>query len=169
MKIVSLFLVLLLFTACGYTPSSKFARQVVGEKISTSVIISAIDPENTVIVKDAVDAAIIQVFHASLSPRDISQTHLVLKLGNPSYSPIQYDTDGFVISYRTNLSLNILRTTDEESKNYHVSGTYDFAIQPNAIVSDKQRFDAIKYSSVKAIKSFIAQVASEGARENKKE
>lgn len=69
MKLISLFLVMLLFTACGYTPSAKFSRAVVGESISTSVVISAIDPENTVVIKDAVDAAIIEVFHASLTDK----------------------------------------------------------------------------------------------------
>jgi len=167
MKWISILLVTLLFSACGYTPSAKFSREVVGESISTSVNISAIDPENTVIIKDAVDSAIIEVFHASLTDRETSKTHLELTLGNPSYSPIQYDKDGFVVSYRTSISLSINRITDEKSKSYSAKGTYDFAITPNAIVSDKQRFDAIKFSSVKAIRSFVAQVSAEGARESR--
>lgn len=167
MKLISLFLVMLLFSACGYTPSAKFSRAVVGDSISTSVVISAIDPENTVIIKDAVDAAIIEVFHASLTDKSLSKTHLDLSLGDPSYSPIQYDKDGFVISYRTNITLSIIRTTNDVSKSYSARGTYDFAIRPNAIISDKQRFDAIRESSKKAIKSFVAQVSAEGARENK--
>jgi hypothetical protein len=77
-KIVPFVVIASLLTACGYTPSSKFAREVVGEKISTSVVISAQDPENTVIIKDAVDGAILEVFHASLTSRSLSQTHLNL-------------------------------------------------------------------------------------------
>ena len=164
MKVVSFILIALLFTACGYKPSSKFARQVVGEKISTSVVISSVDPENTVIIKDAVDMAVIEVFHASLTTRDLSQTHLTLKLGNPSYRPIQYNADGFVVGYRTTISLNITRDTNGKSKNYRAKGTYDFSIAPNAIITDKERFDAIRFSSQKAIKSFIAQISAEGAR-----
>ena len=164
---ISLVLVMLLFSACGYKPSAKFSRQVVGEKISTSVVISAVDPENTVIIKDAVDAAIIEVFHASLTTRALSQTHLALRLGNPSYSPVQYDSNGFIVAYRTRISLSIIRTTNGISKNYTAKGTYDFSITPNAIITDKQRFDAIKFSSTKAIKSFVAQVSAEGAREKK--
>ena len=165
MRIVSLVLIMLLLTACGYKPSAKFSRGVVGQKISTSVVISAVDPENTVIIKDAVDAAIMEVFHASLTTREYAQTHLDIRLGKPSYSPIQYDSDGFVVSYRTTIVLRILRTTDGESKNYSAKGTYDFSVTPNAIISDKQRFEAIKFSSAKAIKSFVAQLSAEGARE----
>lgn len=165
MRIVSLVLALLLLSGCGYKPSSKFSRQVVGTKISTNVIISAVDPENTVIIKDAVDAAIIEVVHASLTSKENSQTHLDLRLGNPSYRPIQYDSNGFVIAYRTTIQLNIYRTTKgEKTKNYRVYGTYDFSITPNAVITDKQRFDAINYSSQKAIKSFMAKISAEGAR-----
>ena len=164
MKIVSLFLIVLLFSACGYKPSAKFSRVVVGEKISTSVVISAVDPENTVIIKDAVDSAIIEVFHASLVSKAFSSTHLVITLGNPSYSPVQYDSDGFIVAYRTSITLSILRETETESKNYAAKGTYDFTITPNAVITDKERFDAIKFSSSKAIKSFVAQISAEGAR-----
>lgn len=169
MKFVAFFLVMVLVSGCGYKPSAKFSRAVVGEKISTSVAISLIDPENTVIIKDAVDAAIIKVFHASLVPKNISQTHLTLGLSNPSYSPIQYDSDGFIVAYRATVNLNILRKTAEVSKNYVVKGTYDFSVTPNAIITDKERFDAIKFSSEKAIRSFVAQVSAEGARKESNE
>ncbi len=164
MKLLSLVLVMLLFSACGYTPSAKFSRNVVGESISTSVMISQVDPENSVVVKDAVDSAIIEVFHASLVDKATSQTHLDLSLGNPLYTPTQYDRDGFVISYRTTVFLKIIRTTDEKSKKYSTKGTYDFSIAPNAIITDRQRYIAIKESSIKAIKSFVAQVSAEGTK-----
>ena len=67
-------------TACGYKPSAKFSRDTMGEKISTSVVISSEDPENTVIIKDAVDRAIIEVFQASLVSKNVSDTHLVLSM-----------------------------------------------------------------------------------------
>ena len=167
MKLMSMLLVLLMFSACGYTPSAKFSREVVGESISTSVKISPIDPENTVIIKDAVDSAIIEVFHASLTDKSNSQTHLAISLSNVSYTPVQYDKNGFVISYRATTSLEIVRTTNGESKNYRTRGTYDFSIDPNSIITDRQRYIAIKGSSAKAIRSFVAQVSAEGAREKK--
>ena len=157
-------LIATLFSACGYQPSSKFSRNVVGEKISTSVVISAQDPENTVIIKDAVDSAIIEIFHASLRNRESSETHLDLSIGAPSYSPVQYDNNGFVIAYRMSLALTIKKYHEGLSKSYSTSGTYDFTVAPNAIVTDQERFDAIKQSAAKAIRSFIAQVSAEGAR-----
>ncbi|MDF1874655.1 hypothetical protein JHD48_02775 [Sulfurimonas sp. SAG-AH-194-I05] len=167
MKWISLFLIFLLFSACGYRPSAKFSRVVLGEKVSTSVFIASVDPENSVVIKDAMDLAISEVFHASLTSKDKSYSHLNLSLGNPVYLPIQYDSDGFVISYRTTIRLVVQRVIKGNSKRYTVVGTHDFSVKANAIISDQQRFDAIKFSSIKAIKAFVAQISAEGAREKK--
>jgi len=159
---------LLALSGCGYTPSSKFAREVMGEKISTSIRISAQDPENTVIIKDAVDEAIIEVFHASLRSRDESDTHLEISISDPTYSPIVFDKDGFIIGYKMSLSLSILRYHSGVSKHYLLNGTYDFSVSPNAVITDQERFEAIKYSAAKAINSFVAKVSAEGATAKKK-
>lgn len=155
-------------SACGYKPSAKFARDIVGEKVSTSVVISLEDPENTVLVKDAVDTAIIEEFHASLVDRASSDTHLVLSIGSPSYSPVVYDSNGYVVGYRMSITLNIIKIHNGVSKAYTASGTYDFTVSPNAVITDQERFDAIRFGAQKAIRSFIAQVAAQGARAKKK-
>lgn len=166
-RVLLLFLLLVVVGGCGYAPSAKFSRNTLGEKISTSVIISAEDPQNTVVIKDAVDRAIIEVFQASLVSRELSDTHLVLKMGKPTYSPIVYDENGFVISYRMSVVLNIVKNSDGLSKNYNTKGFYDFSVAPNAIVTDQDRFDAIGFAAQRAIQSFIAQVSAEGARAKK--
>jgi len=163
--LVKLFLVtlfLLDISGCGYRPSAKYARVVLGKKISTSVIISAQDPANTVIIKDAVDQALIEVFHASLTNRKHSDSHLILSISDPIYAPVQYDNNGFIISYRATITLGVTRISQNIQKKYTTIGTYDFTIVPNAVLTDQQRFDAIKFSSLKAINAFVAQVSAEG-------
>lgn len=163
MKFIALFAIVLLH-GCGYKPSSKYAKSIVGERISTSVVISEEDPENTVIIKDALDSAIIQVFRSSLVPQDASTTHLNIKISNPSYTPIQYNEEGFVIAYRMGLSLQIEKIYNGIHKNYSTHGTYDFAVEPNAVITDQERFNAIKLSAAKAITSFVAKISAQGAR-----
>jgi len=158
---------LIFFVSCGYKPSSKYARSVVGEKVSTSIIISAQDPENTVVIKDAVDSAIIKVFQASLVPRNYGDSHLEFSISPPTYSPIQYDSNGYIIGYRATIILSILRFTKDRQKRYTTKGTYDFTIDANAVVTDQQRFDAIEESATKAIASFVAQISAEGSRKDK--
>jgi hypothetical protein len=160
--IVTAFVVLLL-SGCGYKPSAKYARNVLGERISTSVVISAQDPENTVVIKDAVDSALVEIFHTSLTLPRYADTHLKISLDSPVYTPIQYNSDGFVVGYRATITLHITRETRDLKKQYVARGTYDFAVLPNAVFTDQERFDAIKYGSQKAISSFVAQVSAEGS------
>ncbi len=158
---VSLFMIL---SGCGYKPSSHYAKQVVGDKVSTQVIISLEDPENTVIIRDAVETAVITHFKASLTERAYSDTHLVVNLQNVGFSPLQFDENGYIVVYRTRAALEVTRITGETSKKYTVSGIYDFAIEPNAIISDQARFEAIRFSAQKALDGFIARVSAEGVR-----
>ncbi|MDA7817638.1 hypothetical protein N9A28_05565 [Sulfurimonas sp.] len=166
-KVVSLFIMVVLFSACGYSPSSKFAKATLGDKISTSIIVSEEDPQNSVIIKDAVDLAIIKVFQASLVERGQGDTHLSIKMGVPSYSPVIYDANGYVTGYRMNMSLNIKSSNSGKSNQYQVRGTHDFSVAPNAIVTDQQRFEAIDISTQKAIRAFLAKVSADGARSTK--
>ena len=151
-------------SGCGYKPSAKYVRNVLGSKISTSVVISALNPENTVLVKDAIDSAVLEVFHASITDKTKSDTHLVLSISEPEYSPIQYNNTGFVIAYRATIVLNIILNSTNTKKSYTTQGTYDFSVVPNAVLTDTERFDAIRYSSSKAILAFISKVSAEGSR-----
>jgi len=161
-KLLLVLIFLLEFTACGYKPSARYAREVLGNTISTSIVISAQDPENTVIIKDAVDSAIIEIFHISLVDKNKADTNLNFRITELAYTPLEYNTNGFIISYRATIRLIILRESKNIRKKYVTSGTYDFAVVPNAVLTDKERFDAIKFSAIKAISAFIAQVSAEG-------
>ena len=158
---------LILLSGCGYKPSAKFAREVVGENISTSINISASDPANSVIIKDAISSAIVSIFNASLSDKSVSDTHLELSTGSPSYKAIEFDENGFVVSYRMSIKLNINSYTNGIKKSYTSTGTYDFAVSPNATITDQERFEAIKFSATKAIRSFVSKVSVDGARKSK--
>ncbi len=167
LKALLSFFIILTFTSCGYSPSSKFARVAMGEKISTAIVISLVDPENTVLVKDAVDSAIVEVFHASLTSQTYSDSHLIISISDPAYVPTVYDRDGFITGYRMSVNLKIVRHHKGISKIYNTVGTYDFTVLPNAVITDQERFNAIKNGAKKAILLFVAQVSAEGARAKK--
>ena len=159
------FSVLTFLTACGYQPSSKEAKKVMGESVSTKVIISMTDPENTVVLKDALDEAVIQRFQTHIRHQKNAKVHLIIELVNVGFSALQYDRNGYITSYRTTISLRVTRESGHFSKSYSAIGNYDFTIDPNAIITDQQRFEAISKSATKALDSFVAQVAAEGTRE----
>lgn len=154
---------LILLAGCGYQPASHYAKNVVGESVSTEVVIRVEDPQNTVIIKDAVAMAVITKFRASLVPKNASQTHLKIAISGVGFTPLRYDTNGYVITYRTTVSMSIERLSGDKSELYSTRGIYDFAIEPNAIITDQARFEAIRQGAQKGIDTFIAQVAAQGA------
>lgn len=154
---------LILLAGCGYQPASHYAKNVVGESVSTEVVIRVEDPQNTVIIKDAVAMAVITKFRASLVPKNASQTHLKIAISGVGFTPLRYDTNGYVITYRTTVSMSIERLSGDKSELYSTRGIYDFAIEPNAIITDQARFEAIRQGAQKGIDAFIAQVAAQGA------
>lgn len=163
MKFLLLVTLLFLMAGCGYSPASRYAKNIVGESVSTEVVISMEDPQNTVIIKDAVDTAIITKFRTALVSKSSSKTHLKFRIISAMFSPLRYDTNGYVITYRTTVSMGVERVSNASLSHYAVSGVYDFDIEPNAIISDQARFEAIRQSSQKAIDVFIAQVAAQGS------
>lgn len=153
----------LMLAGCGYMPASHYAKNVVGESVSTEVVILMEDPQNSVIIKDAVDTAVITKFRTALSPKGSAATHLKIAVGSVRFSPLQYDVNGYIITYRTTVTMKILRTTGGKSTSYTTRGVYDFAIEPNAIITDQARFEAIDQGAQKGLDAFIAQLAAEGA------
>ncbi|MFA5215329.1 LPS assembly lipoprotein LptE [Sulfuricurvum sp.] len=154
---------LIVFAGCGYAPASHYAKAVVGESVSTEVVMSMEDPQNTVIIKDAVDTAVITRFRTTLGTKNSSSTHLKISIASVGFTPLSYDTNGYVTTYRTTVQMHIDRTTNEKTTQYNTTGVYDFNIEPNAIISDQARYDAIRLSAEKAIDAFIAQIAAQGA------
>lgn len=154
-------------SGCGYVSAAHYAKSVVGESVSTEVMISMEDPQNTVIIKDAIDTAVITKFRTTLTSKTLSQTHLKIKIDSVTFSPLRYDTNGYVTTYRTTVSMRIDRIRAEKIHTYTTKGMYDFDIEPNAIISDQARFNAISLSAQKAIDGFIAAVAAEGSNPSK--
>lgn len=153
-----------MISGCGYAPASHYAKMVVGKSVSTEVVIRAEDPQNTVIIKDAVDMAVITKFRTALVSKGSAETHLKFQISSVLFTPLRYDSNGYVITYRTTVLMSIERTSVTDQGNYSVSGVYDFNIEPNAIISDQARFDAIRFASQKGVDAFSAQVASQGTK-----
>jgi len=153
---------LLMLGGCGYRPTSHVVKPVMQESISTHVVISMEDPDNTVLLKDALNEAVVNRFRTRLTDRKHAVTHLLIALRSTEFIPVRYDTNGYIIAYRAIVTLDIERTSGESVRRYHARGTHLFTIEPNAIISDIVRYEAIQYGSEKALDSFVAQVAGEG-------
>lgn len=159
-----LLILLLLIGGCGYVPASKQARKVVGEKLFVEVEVPPEDPENAVLIKDALRKAVLTRFHTLLVPQAEARTTLWVSLARIRFAPLQYDSNGYIIVHRAHVTVNVTRRSNGEKSDYKSIGTFDFTIEPNAVITDTQRFDAIAQAALKALDSFIAQVGAEGSQ-----
>ncbi|WP_281950341.1 LPS assembly lipoprotein LptE [Nitrosophilus kaiyonis] len=159
-----LILTILMLSGCGYKPTSIYAKKVLGQKIYTDVKVYLRDPENAVLIKDAINEAVISRFKGSLAPKRYADSEIYISLKSVSFTPLQYDKNGYVIYYRAVTTLNIVYKNKKESRSIDVSGNYDFPIEPNSVISDTKRFEAIRESSKKALDKFISQISIIGLR-----
>ncbi len=156
--------ILFLLTGCGYRPSSEYTKRVLGDKIYTKVYIDIKDPENSVLIKDAINEAIISKFRSKIVDNiQEANSSFYIKFKSKSFTPVAYDKNGYVVAYKTKVSLNISFVGKNGQKNsFNVSGTYNFPIEANSVISDTKRFEAIKFASYKAISEFVSKVAVSG-------
>ncbi len=162
MKLLS-FLIPFLLIGCGYKPSSVYTKKVLGNNIHVSVQISRTDPKNSVIIKDAVNEAIVGRFDAKLAEKKDTDIDLVVSIGSVSFAALSYDKDGYIISYKAKVVLNAsCKTNNGKSKSFSTTGEFDFPIEANSVISDSKRFEAIKYASADAINEIISKIAIMG-------
>jgi len=150
------------FTGCGYKPATAYTQKVLSDQIYTEVEVYLRDPENAVLVKDALNAAVVSRFGAQVATKKNATTILHVKFNSVSFQPIQYDVNGYAIYYRAKVSLKIAYRSPTAKGTEIVSGFYDFPIEPRAIISDSLRFQAIKEGSAKALDAFVSRMAQRG-------
>ena len=160
---VFLLVMALLFGGCGYKPASKAAKSVLGERVFVEVAISVKDPQNSVLIKDALKEALISRLHVSLVPESQADTAIDAALKSVSFAATIYDADGYVTAYKTTVTLSLVTTFKNGTKQtVNTVGEYDFPIEANSVISDTKRFEAIKYASLDALDEFVTAIAVKG-------
>jgi len=156
--------IIVFFTACGYKPSSVYAKRSIGDSVYAFVEIYSSDPENSVAIKDAVNEAIITKFRSKLAPIDKAQTKMYVKIRSIDLAPIQYDPNGYIVLYRMTVTLNadITKANGDVLRGINGSGSYDFSVAPGSSLSEEARFTAIQNSASKAIDMLISQISVRG-------
>ncbi|MDR0665842.1 MAG: LPS assembly lipoprotein LptE [Campylobacteraceae bacterium] len=169
MRTAVLFVLSVFIIGCGYKPSAQLAKSVIGESVYVYVAISRVDPQNTVLIKDAVQAAFVDRFGSKITSRAEADSVLSVYLDNVDFNPLVYDANGYVVSYRTVAKLRIdYILSSGEKGSVTTSGQYDFPIAADSIISDTKRFEAIRYASLDAVDEFTAVVAVKGLQSGKK-
>ena len=155
----------LFFLSCGYKPTAIYSKDILGDRIFADVKISLKDPENSIIIKDALNEAIVTKFHSQISPKEQATSKLFVELESVDFRPIEYDKNGYVVTYKSVVTLKT-RYIDKDAHETLLisSGDYDFNIESLSVISDTLRFNAIKEASLKAIDALISKISIRGIK-----
>ena len=165
---ILIIITLLSITACGYKPSSQFAREVIGTQVYTEIEVSLSDPENAVLVKDAINKALYTRLKTKVTRREKAESHINVVYEGIKFLPLQYDKNGYVVYYQANITLGFSLEKGEKREKRKIVGRYEFPIRPSAIISNDLRLKAIEKGSLKALDQFIAYISVRGALTDEK-
>lgn len=152
---------------CGYKPASQITQNVLGDRVYVEVAISIKDAQNSILVKDAIKEAMVSRLRRDIVPKNQAQTLVYVRLGAINFTPRIYDQDGYVIAYKAKASLHLKTVYSNGEEDFMVAtGEYDFTIEPNSVISDTRRFEAIKNASYEALDEYIAALSIRGIYEH---
>jgi uncharacterized lipoprotein YehR (DUF1307 family) len=159
-------ILILLLTSCGYKPSSHFTPQTIGKKVYTEVVVSLSDPENAVLVKDALNRALYSRLKSLATTKKEADSTIRVVYESIKFIPLRYDKNGYVVYYQAHISLKFQFIKGNKKEERVIVGRYEFPIRPSAIISTSLRFEAIQKGSIRALDEFIAYLKTKGALES---
>jgi len=162
LRLWSLIVTLFLLTSCGYKPSSHYSKNIITQKVYTEVEVSLSDPENAVLVKDALNRALYTRLKSQSSKKEDAGSSLKVSYKSIRFVPLQYNRNGYVVYYQANISLKFIFEKGKDKEERSIVGRYEFPIRPSAIISNDLRFKAIEQGSVKALDEFISYISAKG-------
>lgn len=148
--------------ACGYKPSSYYAKKEMEGNVFVKLNISLEDPKNSVLVKDAINKLLIQKLDSKLVSDEVHADVIMnVQINSVSIQTLQYDTLGYNKLYRAYIVLKIsyFRKSDEIRKSFTVDGEHDFSVDDGTTITETKRFDAISNAASKALDEVLSKIA----------
>jgi len=152
-----------IISGCGYRPASGYARQTLPGPVYVDVYLSGVEPQNGVYLKDEILRVLMTRFHEKVvKKKESAVSRIVVPKYTIGYSPLTYDTNGYVTRYRVSVEIVFELSTPKGRASKTISSTEDVSIQPSSLTSSAAREVAIRASIRKAMDQFIAYVAQKG-------
>jgi len=161
MRILLITLGLLLFTACGYKPSSHYIKEIFTNTVYVEVEVDAIEPENAPFIKDEMNRLVYTRFKGKVTSKEEAESKIYVNYAGTSYIPLAYE-DGYVTRYLANIHVNFKMETKEGVLVKNITSRVESDIQASSITSSTLRTEAIRKGLEKALDEFIAYVSAKG-------
>ena len=163
---------MIIFIGCGYRPASYYAKHEIKGKIFVKLNINIDNTTNSVLIKDAVNEMILSQFGATIANNEQDADTIVnISLKKVSFEALQGDNQGYAKLYRTTVSIDLsyLYTNDKNPKKFlNVSGSYDYAVDNDSLITEAKKQESIKIAVNKALEEILSKVAIQTFKEDNK-
>ncbi|MDO5045078.1 LPS assembly lipoprotein LptE [Campylobacter sp.] len=171
MRFIAAIFIAVFLVGCGYKPVSKIANEIMHESVYVDVYIDKSEPKSSVWIKDSVKEGIVSRLNRNLSNDKNANTNIEVRIKSLNFQALAYDEDGYVSLYKAVLNLEF-DTKFKDNKRYKIatSGEHDFTISKkikdiryaDSVISETDKYNAIKIASQEAFDEYIATLAVKG-------
>ncbi len=160
-----------ILAGCGYKPVPQIAQNTLGKSVFIDVKIPKTDPANAVIIKDSLTQAAIRRLGLSLDSKQNADTRITAAIGSLGFRAISFDAFGYATAYRIDLMMRYSVEQDNQpAKVFEIRSDYDFRVArqllgarlTDSIISDTDRFNAIKSAAEQSLNELISRIATSG-------
>jgi outer membrane lipopolysaccharide assembly protein LptE/RlpB len=163
LSLFTLIMSALVISGCGYKPAARYGRDLLPDPVYVDVRLSGVEPQNGVYLKDEILRLLMSRFHERIAPDETTAvSRIIVPSYTISYSPLTYDTNGYVTRYRVTTEITFRLITPKETLNKKITSTEDVSIQPGSLTSSAAREYAIRVAIRKAMDQFLAYIARKG-------
>jgi hypothetical protein len=156
-----LIILLFVFNACGYKPTSFYAANALTSNVFIKVPIDINNARNSVLIKDALIELIINKFKLKITNKNnLANSFIEAKLVSVSHKELQSDISGYAKVYRETVKIEVkYNKKNQEQKIITVSNYFDFIVNNDSIVTQNKKDEAIKIAINKALGEVFSKIA----------
>lgn len=151
----------ILFTACGYKPSSHVIKNVFSDKVYVEVIVDRAEPENAPYVKDEMNRLIYTRFKGRVVSKEEAESQIRLSYAGSTFTPLAYE-DGYVTRYRATIRVKFDMVNKLGREQKLITSIVESDIEASSLTSSALRTEAIREGLEKALDEFLAYVSAKG-------
>jgi len=150
---------LLIFTACGYKPSSHIIKNMFADSVYVEVIVDRAEPENAPFVKDEMNRLVYTRFKGRVVPKSEAESQIRIAYSGSTFTPLAYE-NGYVTRYRANIRVRFDMITKKGRMKKNISTIFESDIQASSLASSTLRTEAIRKGLEKALDEFLAYASA---------
>jgi len=167
LKIAMSIVLVFVFTACGYKPSSHMIKNIFEDTVFVEVMVDRVEPENAPFVKDEMNRLIYTRFKGRVTSKEKAESKIRITYSGSTFTPLSYE-DGYVTRYRANIRVKFDMLTKEGRVKKNISAIHEADIQASSLTSSTLRTEAIRKGLEKALDEFLAYVSAKGMLKEQK-